>query len=186
MPCGRMRPYGGTWPALQVAWGPGDAPNGDRGGAGRARRTLAPAVAFPALLMERWRVTSGGGGPSGRGGGQGTVRQAEAMGVEKRDHDPGQFSHYQQSGRRVSRSGLTRNVLDLDQITVYATPQQGQGSSIQAGGHAMTPAPQDATQWLIDWRNGKQEALAHLLPLVYDELRRLAHRYLQRERPDHT
>jgi RNA polymerase sigma factor (TIGR02999 family) len=50
----------------------------------------------------------------------------------------------------------------------------------------MPPAPQDVTQWLSAWRNGNQEALAHLLPLVYDELRRLAQRYLQRERPDHT
>jgi RNA polymerase sigma factor (TIGR02999 family) len=50
----------------------------------------------------------------------------------------------------------------------------------------MTPAPRDVTQWLIDWRNGNQEALAHMMPLVYNELRRLAHRYLQRERPDHT
>src|SRR5712691_3075075 len=50
----------------------------------------------------------------------------------------------------------------------------------------MTPAPRDVTQWLIDWRNGKQEALAQMMPLVYDELRRLADRYLQRERPDHT
>ena len=50
----------------------------------------------------------------------------------------------------------------------------------------MTPAPRDVTQWLIDWRNGKQEALAQMMPLVYNELRRLAQRYLQRERPDHT
>ena len=50
----------------------------------------------------------------------------------------------------------------------------------------MPPAPQNVTQWLINWRNGNQEALAHMLPLVYDELRRLAKRYLQRERPNHT
>jgi RNA polymerase sigma factor (TIGR02999 family) len=50
----------------------------------------------------------------------------------------------------------------------------------------MPPAPQDVTQLLIDWGSGDQAALAHLLPLVYDELRRLAARYLRRERPAHT
>jgi RNA polymerase sigma factor (TIGR02999 family) len=36
------------------------------------------------------------------------------------------------------------------------------------------------------YRAGEQEALDSLLPLVYNELRRLAHRYLQKERPNHT
>lgn len=36
------------------------------------------------------------------------------------------------------------------------------------------------------YRAGEQEALESLLPLVYNELRRLAHRYLQKERPNHT
>jgi RNA polymerase sigma factor (TIGR02999 family) len=44
----------------------------------------------------------------------------------------------------------------------------------------------DATQKLLDWRIGRQEALDQLMPLVYDELHRLAERYLRRERPDHT
>ena len=39
---------------------------------------------------------------------------------------------------------------------------------------------------MLDWRDGDQEALAHLLPLVYDELRRQAQRYMRRERRDHT
>jgi RNA polymerase sigma factor (TIGR02999 family) len=43
-----------------------------------------------------------------------------------------------------------------------------------------------ATRLLIDWTNGNREVAARLLPLVYDELRRLARGYLQRERPDHT
>lgn len=36
------------------------------------------------------------------------------------------------------------------------------------------------------WRAGDEDALRHLLPLVYEELRRLARRHLRRERPDHT
>ena len=51
----------------------------------------------------------------------------------------------------------------------------------------MTPAPtEQTTQLLIDWSNGNREAAAGLMPLVYEELRRMARGYLQRERPDHT
>lgn len=42
------------------------------------------------------------------------------------------------------------------------------------------------TELLVNWSNGDQDALNKLLPLVYDELRKLASRYLRRERPDHT
>ncbi len=45
---------------------------------------------------------------------------------------------------------------------------------------------EQATRLLIDWSNGNREAAAGLMPLVYDELRRLARGYLQRERSDHT
>lgn len=44
----------------------------------------------------------------------------------------------------------------------------------------------EVTQLLQDWSDGKREALDKLLPLVYDELRRLAHNYLRRERGEHT
>jgi RNA polymerase sigma factor (TIGR02999 family) len=46
----------------------------------------------------------------------------------------------------------------------------------------MTPAPQEVTRLLIAWSNGDQAALDELLPLVYQELHRLAHRRLRRER----
>ena len=39
---------------------------------------------------------------------------------------------------------------------------------------------------MLRWRGGDREALETLIPLVYQELRRLAHSYLQRERSDHT
>jgi len=39
---------------------------------------------------------------------------------------------------------------------------------------------------LVRWREGDREALEALMPLVYDELRRLAHHYLRQERSDHT
>lgn len=46
--------------------------------------------------------------------------------------------------------------------------------------------PQDVTQILKDWSGGSQDASARLMPLVYEELRRLAREYLRRERGDHT
>jgi RNA polymerase sigma factor (TIGR02999 family) len=42
------------------------------------------------------------------------------------------------------------------------------------------------TDLLVRWREGDRQALDALMPLVYVELRRLAHHYLQRERSDHT
>lgn len=42
------------------------------------------------------------------------------------------------------------------------------------------------TQLLRDWREGSQAALDELIPLVHDELRRLAAGHLRAERPDHT
>jgi RNA polymerase sigma factor (TIGR02999 family) len=42
------------------------------------------------------------------------------------------------------------------------------------------------TELLIRWRRGDQEALHALVPLVYDELRRLAHHHLNAERVGHT
>jgi RNA polymerase sigma factor (TIGR02999 family) len=42
------------------------------------------------------------------------------------------------------------------------------------------------TELLVRWRSGDQHALDALVPLVYDELRRLAHHYLRQERSDHT
>jgi len=49
-----------------------------------------------------------------------------------------------------------------------------------------TPPPNEVTRILEDWSKGDRDALAKLTPLVYNELRRIAGRYLRRERPDHT
>jgi RNA polymerase sigma factor (TIGR02999 family) len=46
--------------------------------------------------------------------------------------------------------------------------------------------PNIVTELLANWHAGDNEALCALLPLVYDELRRSAHRYLRNERPGHT
>ena len=47
-------------------------------------------------------------------------------------------------------------------------------------------SPKEVTELLVAWGNGDQHALEDLMPLVYRELRRLAHGRLGRERPDHT
>lgn len=44
----------------------------------------------------------------------------------------------------------------------------------------------EITQLLAEWSDGNQAALDDLYPLVYDELHRLARRYMSRERKDHT
>ena len=46
--------------------------------------------------------------------------------------------------------------------------------------------PSSVTQLLRDWRSGQPDALDRLTPLVYDELKRLADRFMKRERPGHT
>lgn len=48
------------------------------------------------------------------------------------------------------------------------------------------PSQKQITQMLVDWGNGDEAALEKLTPLVYDELHRLARRYMGRERPGHT
>src|SRR4026209_709537 len=49
--------------------------------------------------------------------------------------------------------------------------------------HAQT---HQVTQLLIAWSNGDQSAFEQLMPLIDEELRRLAHRYMSRERAGHT
>ena len=46
--------------------------------------------------------------------------------------------------------------------------------------------PSQVTKLLQGWRGGDRNDLEALLPLVYDELRRLAHYHLRNERPGHT
>jgi RNA polymerase sigma factor (TIGR02999 family) len=50
----------------------------------------------------------------------------------------------------------------------------------------LDPTATPVTELLVRWRSGDPDALRSLMPLVYDEMRRLAHRYLRRERPGHT
>lgn len=48
------------------------------------------------------------------------------------------------------------------------------------------PSPHEVTRLLVELTDGNRTVLDELLPLIYDELRRLARNYLRRERSDHT
>ena len=50
----------------------------------------------------------------------------------------------------------------------------------------MSSPPGHVTQLLLAWGDGDRAALEGLVPVVYGELRRIAGRYLRRERLDHT
>ena len=47
-------------------------------------------------------------------------------------------------------------------------------------------SPEDVTSLLLKWTQGDDAALEQLMPLVYEELRRMARQYLRRERTGHT
>src|SRR6266571_6142238 len=47
-------------------------------------------------------------------------------------------------------------------------------------------SPQEVTNLLAQWSHGDDSALAELTPLVYEELRRIAHRHMGGQRSDHT
>ena len=49
-----------------------------------------------------------------------------------------------------------------------------------------SPSTQHVTELLLAWRRGEESALEKLTPVVYEELRRLAHRYMGGERAAHT
>lgn len=70
------------------------------------------------------------------------------------------------------------NVLTLK----FAQPQSLKFLAI---GHKVNGSD-DITQILLKWRDGDNAALEELMPLVHDELRHLAVRYLRRERANHT
>ena len=59
--------------------------------------------------------------------------------------------------------------------------------TIAATSSTVADAPANSVSLLLsDWRMGNQQALEQLIPLVYSDLRRIAHRQLRQERPNHT
>jgi len=56
----------------------------------------------------------------------------------------------------------------------------------QKGGFVAELSPREVSVLLQSWRLGNRTALDKLVPLVYDELHRIAHRYMRRERVERT
>ena len=50
----------------------------------------------------------------------------------------------------------------------------------------MDSSKEPVTEILLQWEQGDKQALDRLVPIVYDELRKIAARYMRRERQDHT
>jgi RNA polymerase sigma-70 factor, ECF subfamily len=50
----------------------------------------------------------------------------------------------------------------------------------------LNASPHHITQLLVDWSKGDDLALEQLMPLVYDELRRMARRHMRRQPSGHT
>jgi len=73
--------------------------------------------------------------------------------------------------------------LDLDTACRYPS-LQFRGGPLSVG--SVSSSSQPVTQLLIKWKAGDSSALEALLPLVYDELHKLARHYLASERSDHT
>ena len=51
---------------------------------------------------------------------------------------------------------------------------------------AMSHAPEDLTELLVQWSGGNRDALDRLVPFIYDELHRIAKRHFRRERSYNT
>src|SRR5947209_10437534 len=61
-----------------------------------------------------------------------------------------------------------------------------ESASSATAGEPRQAGPQEVTQLLANWSQGDPTALEKLIPLVYKELRHLAHHYMEGERPNHT
>src|ERR1700759_1207057 len=96
------------------------------------------------------------------------------------------FTRVRQSLARLIRPGLGREIVDLSPTSGYALAGSRHHPDSMREEVMTISSPADITQLLADWRNGDRAALEQLTPMVYDDLRRLANRYLRGERHDHT
>jgi len=92
------------------------------------------------------------------------------------------MAHADGNYSRLPHPARLLKLIDLEPIRGYlpATPKWGEEDGVHATG---TPA---ISQLLAKWHDGDQEALRALVPLLYDELRQVAHQYLRKARPGHT
>lgn len=67
----------------------------------------------------------------------------------------------------------------------HGTDDRNRASETAAAAGVVAP-PGEVTRLLASWSGGEDEALARMVPMVYEDLRRMARRHLQREREGHT
>ena len=67
----------------------------------------------------------------------------------------------------------------------HGTDDRNRASETTAAAGVVAP-PGEVTRLLASWSGGEDEALARMVPMVYEDLRRMARRHLQREREGHT
>lgn len=93
----------------------------------------------------------------------------------------------QESTRGPGGGGLDRADLTKKKGVECSGDGPGEGGPATLADVSDEPKqPRDVTALLVDWSNGDPGALEKLTPLVYDELHRLARRYMRGERSDHT
>ena len=93
---------------------------------------------------------------------------------------------YLESGKN-RRKGAPRRNSDASSGACRRKPQQREDRRAFRIDLVPFPShPQNPTALLLAWNRGEPDALDALLPLVYEELRRLAARYMKGERSGHT
>ena len=70
-------------------------------------------------------------------------------------------------------------------MTEARNPREPRPAGLPAEASAQADT-HEVTQLLVDWSHGDRAAFEKLIPLVYAELRYLAHRYMEGQRPNHT
>ena len=91
------------------------------------------------------------------------------------------LGHVSGDGNKYAALSFCPGFIDLRVAADYLSV--GISSTVTA---VSTPQSHEVTQLLIQWGHGDEESLKALIPLVYEDLRRAARRYLRRERRDHT
>jgi RNA polymerase sigma-70 factor, ECF subfamily len=86
----------------------------------------------------------------------------------------------------ISNSSGTNRQESSSRFTKQCIISAPASCSIRTDALTYDAQPHEVTQLLLAWSGGDRAARDELMPLVYEELRRLAHRYMNRERPDHT
>lgn len=77
---------------------------------------------------------------------------------------------------------LFNKLTSVDKADIFCPKELGSAVGVAVPKTASQPV----SVLLAQWRAGDEESLRRLIPLVYNELRRVAHNRLRRERPDHT